>query len=156
MKSQKVWVNYHCDCKLMFLFLNQRLIPVQVFSIYTHVQHILINSPDKANKATCLVRENKEIPHSVRAALALQSRVPSCNKHTHTQTKWRCCKFLSASMLRQIEVTGNERVLVPIFLNQLASSVRCSVVMWDWCETVCRAAVMANETFEGYDAQQTP
>lgn len=65
-------------------------IPVQVFLIYTHIEQTLINSPDKAKKDTCLVREHKEISHFVRAALALQSQVPSCNKertHMSTQTK---------------------------------------------------------------------
>lgn len=61
-------------------------IPVQVLLIYTHIEQTLINSPDKAKKDTCLVREHKEISHFVRAALALQSQVPSCNKDTHEHT----------------------------------------------------------------------
>lgn len=65
----------------------------------------------------------------------------------HTHRKWRCCKILSDSTPCQIEVTRRERAFVPIFLNQLASSVRCSTFMPDWTVTFCRAAVRQANQF---------
>lgn len=114
---------------------------VNLFSKQTFDSVQVQQTKDWASRNTYLVGQHKEIPHSVGAALTLQSWVPSCSRHTiKKHTKWGRCKILGDTCRVRMKWQG-KKACVPIFLNQLVSSESCSAVNFGWCETVCNAAV---------------